>query len=280
MFIEVGSRVRVGDLLLGVIVQSGNDASVALAEYVAGSEEVFAQMMNQYAQALGMNSSHFVNATGWPDDEHYSSARDLAILARALIEEFPEHYEWHAIKEFRWGDITQPNRNRLLWRDDSVDGLKTGHTQAAGYCLVASAKRGDMRIIAVVLGTSSDKARVDGTQALINYGFRFFETHLLYKAGEEITRARVWKSANESSPLGVMEDLYITVPRGTYDSLESVHNMPTIIEAPVATGQPLGEIRVSLNGEELLLEQLRALEDNPNGSFWQRTVDSVMLWLE
>ncbi len=280
MFIEVGSRVRVRDLLLGVIVQSGNDASVALAEYVAGSEEVFAQMMNQHALALGMNSTHFVNATGWPDDEHYSSARDLAILARALIAEFPEHYEWHAIKEFQWGDITQPNRNRLLWRDDSVDGLKTGHTQAAGYCLVASAKRGDMRIITVVLGTSSDKARVDGAQALINYGFRFFETHLLYEAGEEITRARVWKSANESSPLGVMEDLYITVPRGTYDSLESVHNMPTIIEAPVATGQPLGEIRVSLNGEELLLEQLRALEDNPNGSFWQRTVDSVMLLLE
>jgi D-alanyl-D-alanine carboxypeptidase (penicillin-binding protein 5/6) len=280
MFIEVGSRVRVRDLLLGVIVQSGNDASVALAEYVAGSEEVFAQMMNQHALALGMNSTHFVNATGWPDDEHYSSARDLAILARALIAEFPEHYEWHAIKEFQWGDITQPNRNRLLWRDDSVDGLKTGHTQAAGYCLVASAKRGDMRIITVVLGTSSDKARVDGAQALINYGFRFFETHLLYEAGEEITRARVWKSANESSPLGVMEDLYITVPRGTYDSLESVHTMPTIIEAPVATGQPLGEIRVSLNGEELLLEQLRALEDNPNGSFWQRTVDSVMLLLE
>ena len=280
MFIEVGSRVRVRDLLLGVIVQSGNDASVALAEYVAGSEEVFAQMMNQYAQALGMNSTHFVNATGWPDDEHYSSARDLAILARALIQKFPEHYEWHAIKEFQWGDISQPNRNRLLWRDDSVDGLKTGHTKAAGYCLVASAKRDDMRIIAVVLGTSSDKARVDGTQALINYGFRFFETHLLYKAGEEITRARVWKSANESSPLGVMEDLYITVPRGTYESLESLHNMPAIIEAPVATGQPLGEIRISLNGEELLLEQLRALEDNPSGSFWQRTVDSVMLWLE
>ena len=280
MFIEVGSRVRVRDLLLGVIVQSGNDASIALAEYVAGSEEVFAQQMNQYAQALGMRSTHFVNATGWPDDEHYSSARDLAILARALIEEFPEHYKWHAIKEFQWGDITQPNRNRLLWRDDSVDGLKTGHTQAAGYCLVASAERDGMRIISVVLGTSSDKARVDGTQALINYGFRFFETHLLYKAGEEITRARVWKSANESSPLGVMEDLYITVHRGTYDSLESVHNMPAIIEAPVATGQPLGEIRVSLNGEDLLLEQLRALEDNPSGSFWQQTVDTVMLWLE
>jgi D-alanyl-D-alanine carboxypeptidase (penicillin-binding protein 5/6) len=280
MFIEVGSRVRVEDLLLGVIVQSGNDASIALAEYVAGSEAVFAQMMNQYAQALGMKSTHFVNATGWPDDNHYSSARDLAILARALIQEFPEHYEWHAIKEFQWGDITQPNRNRLLWRDDSVDGLKTGHTQAAGYCLVASAKRDGMRVITVVLGTSSDKARIDGSQALINYGFRFFETRLLYKAEEEITRARVWKSANEFSPLGVMEDLYITVPRGSYDSLESVHNMPAVVEAPVAIGQPLGEIRVSLNGEDLLVEQLRVLEDNPAGSFWQRTMDTVMLWME
>jgi D-alanyl-D-alanine carboxypeptidase (penicillin-binding protein 5/6) len=280
MFIEVGNRVRVRDLLLGVIVQSGNDASVALAEYVAGSESVFAEMMNQYAQQLGMTSTHFVNATGWPDDDHYSTARDLAILARALIEEFPEHYKWHAIKEFKWGDITQPNRNRLLWRDDSVDGLKTGHTEAAGYCLVASAERDGMRVISVVLGTGSDKARVDGSQALINYGFRFFETRLLYEAGEEITRARVWKSANEYSPLGVMEDLYITVPRGTYDSLESVLNMPALIQAPVATGQPLGEIKISLNGEPVLQEQLRALSDNPSGSFWQRTVDTVMLWLE
>ena len=280
MFIEVGKQVRVKDLLLGVIVQSGNDASVALAEYVAGSESVFAEMMNQYAQQLGMTSTHFVNATGWPDDDHYSTARDLAILARALIEEFPEHYKWHAIKEFQWGDIKQPNRNRLLWRDDSVDGLKTGHTEAAGYCLVASAERDGMRIIAVVLGTASEKARIDGSQAMLNYGFRFFETRLLYKAGAEIARARIWKSAKEESPLGVMEDLYITVPRGTYDSLESVHNMPAVIEAPVALGQPLGEIKVSLNDEVLVQEQLRALEDNPSGSIWQRTVDTVMLWME
>jgi D-alanyl-D-alanine carboxypeptidase (penicillin-binding protein 5/6) len=280
MFIEVGNRVRVKDLLLGVIVQSGNDASVALAEYVAGSESVFAEMMNQYAQQLGMSSTHFVNATGWPDDNHYSTARDLATLARALIVEFPEHYQWHAIKEFEWGDIKQPNRNRLLWRDDSVDGLKTGHTEAAGYCLVASAERDGMRIVSVVLGTSSDKARIDGSQALINYGFRFFETRLLYKAGEEIARARVWKSANEYSPLGVMEDLYITVPRGRYDSLESVHNMPAVIEAPVGAGQPLGEIRVTLNDEVILQEQLRALDDNPSGSLWQRASDTVMLWLE
>ena len=280
MFIEVGERVSVKNLLLGHIVQSGNDASVALAEHIAGSEAVFAEMMNQYAQQLGMTSTHFVNATGWPDDDHYSTARDLAILARALIEEFPEHYKFHAIREFTWADITQPNRNRLLWRDDSVDGLKTGHTEAAGYCLVASAERDGMRVISVVAGTASDKARIDGSQALINYGFRFFETRLLYKAGEEIARARVWKAADEYSPLGVMEDLYITVPRGAYDSLESVHNMPAVIEAPVATGQPLGEIRVSLNDEILLQEQLRALSDNPSGSLWQRAVDSVMLWFE
>ena len=280
MFIEVGERVSVKNLLLGHIVQSGNDASVALAEHVAGSEAVFAQMMNQYAQQLGMTSTHFVNATGWPDDDHYSTARDLAILAKALIEEFPEHYKFHAIREFTWAGITQPNRNRLLWRDDSVDGLKTGHTEAAGYCLVASAERDGMRIISVVAGTASDKARIDGSQALINYGFRFFETRLLYKAGEEIARARVWKSADEYSPLGVMEDLYITVPRGAYDSLESVQNMPAVIEAPVATGQPLGEIKVSLDDQVILQEQLRALSDNPTGSLWQRAVDGVMLWFE
>ena len=280
MFVEVGKRVRVEDLLLGVIVQSGNDASVALAEFVAGSESVFAEMMNQSAQALGMYSTHFVNATGLPHDDHYSTARDLATLARTIIKEFPDYYAWHSMKEFQWGDIKQPNRNRLLWRDDSVDGLKTGHTEAAGYCLVASAKRDGMRVVSVVVGTSSDKARIDGSQALLNYGFRFFETHLLYKAGEEIARARIWKSANEYTPLGVMEDLYITVPRGTYDSLESVHNMPTILMAPVATGQPLAEIKVSLNGSDIVHEQLRALEDNPGGSFWQRTVDAVKLWFE
>jgi D-alanyl-D-alanine carboxypeptidase (penicillin-binding protein 5/6) len=237
-------------------------------------------MMNQYAQALGMNSTHFVNATGWPDDNHYTTARDLATLARALIEEFPEHYAWHSIKEFQWGDIKQPNRNRLLWIDDSVDGLKTGHTEAAGYCLVASAERDGMRVISVVLGTASDKARTDGSLALLNFGFRFFETRLLYKAGEEIMSARIWKAANEFTPLGVLEDLYITVPKGSYDSLESVHNMPSIILAPVAAGQPLGELKVSLDGTDLLHEQLRALEENPSGSFWQRTVDSVMLWFE
>jgi D-alanyl-D-alanine carboxypeptidase (penicillin-binding protein 5/6) len=280
MFIEVGKRVSVQDLLLGMIVQSGNDASIALAEHVAGSEAVFAEMMNQYAQALGMLSSNFLNATGLPDDNHYSTARDLATLARAIISEFPEYYKWYSVKEFTFNGIKQPNRNNLLWRDDSVDGMKTGHTDAAGYCLVSSAEREGMRVVSVVLGTSSAKSRVDGSQALINYAFRFFETRLLYKAGEQIAEARIWKSANETTGLGVLDDLYITLQRGSYESLVSVHNIPSILVAPVAAGQPLGEIVISLSGNELLKQPLRALADNPSGSIWQVTRDSVSLWFE
>jgi D-alanyl-D-alanine carboxypeptidase (penicillin-binding protein 5/6) len=280
MFIEVGKRVSVQDLLLGMIVQSGNDASIALAEHVAGSEAVFAEMMNQYAQAIGMFSSNFLNATGLPDDNHYSTARDLATLARAIINEFPDYYQWYSVKEFTFNGIKQPNRNNLLWRDDSVDGMKTGHTDAAGYCLVSSAEREGMRVVSVVLGTSSAKSRVDGSQALINYAFRFFETRLLYKAGEQIAATRIWKSANETTSLGVLEDLYVTLQRGSYESLVSVHNIPSILVAPVATGQPLGEIVISLSGNELLKQPLRALADNPSGSIWQRTRDSVSLWFE
>ncbi len=280
MFIEVGKRVSVEDLLLGMIVQSGNDASIALAEHVAGTESVFAELMNQYAQALGMLSSNFMNATGLPDENHYSTARDLGTLARAIVNEFPDYYAWYSVKEFTFNDIKQPNRNNLLWRDDSVDGMKTGHTDAAGYCLVSSAERGGMRIVSVVLGTASAKARIDGSQALINYAFRFFETRLLYKAGEEITQARVWKSVNETSRLGVLEDLYVTVQRGTYDALESTLNIPAVLEAPVAAGQPLAELKISLDGAEVLSTPLRALDDNPEGSFWQRTRDSVGLWFE
>jgi D-alanyl-D-alanine carboxypeptidase (penicillin-binding protein 5/6) len=280
MFIEVGTRVTVQELLLGMIVQSGNDASVALAEHIAGSEGVFAEMMNQHAAKIGMHSSHFQNATGLPAADHRTTARDLATLSRALVEEFPEYYKWHSVKEYTYNDIKQSNRNSLLWRDDSVDGLKTGHTEAAGYCLVASAKRDDMRIISVVLGTSSTKARADGSQALINYGFRFFETRLLFKAGEEISNARIWKSANEYSRLGVLEDLYITVRRGSYDKLESKLDMPAIVIAPIAAGQPVAELSINLEGEELVKTPLRALDDNPAGSFWQRTKDGVSLWFE
>lgn len=280
MFVEVGKRVSIEDLLLGLIVQSGNDAGVALAEHIAGTEGVFAQMMNQYAQQLGMRSSNFLNATGLPAEGHVTTARDLATLARAMINEFPEYYAWHAVREFAFNGIKQSNRNRLLWRDPSVDGLKTGHTDDAGYCLVASAKRDDMRLISVVLGTSSEKARADGSQALLNYGFRFFETRLLFSAGEEIATTRVWKSANESSRLGVLDDLYLTVRRGTYGQLESTLDIPAIIEAPVATGQPLAELRIAHGETEVLRTPLRALEDNPAGSFWQRTRDSVNLLFE
>jgi D-alanyl-D-alanine carboxypeptidase (penicillin-binding protein 5/6) len=237
-------------------------------------------MMNQHAAALGMHSSHFRNATGLPADNHVTTARDLATLARAMVEEFPDYYKWHSIKEFTYNNIKQSNRNSLLWRDDSVDGLKTGHTEDAGYCLVASAERDGMRIISVVLGTSSTKARADGSQALVNYAFRFFETRLLFKAGEEISNARIWKSANEYSRLGVLEDLYITVRRGSYNKLESKLDIPAIVLAPIAAGQPVAELSISLEGEELLKKPLRALDDNPDGSFWQRTKDSVSLWFE
>jgi len=280
MFVEVGTRVRVEDLLLGVIVQSGNDASVALAEHIAGSEDVFAQMMNQQAAALGMTASHFLNATGLPAEGHVTTARDLATLARAIITEFPEHYAWHSVREFTYNDITQENRNSLLWRDSTVDGLKTGHTDEAGYCLVASALRDGMRLVSVVLGTSSTKARTDGSQALLNYGYRFFETRLLFKAGEEVTSARVWRSASETSRLGVLDDLYITVQRGTYDQLESTLDMPAIIEAPVSAGQPIAELRITHGGSQILAAPLRALDDNPSGSLWQRARDSVSLWFE
>jgi len=280
MFVEVGSRVSVHDLMLGMIVQSGNDASVALAEHIGGSEDVFAQMMNQYAASTGMRSSHFLNATGLPADGHITTARDLALLAQALIREFPEHYSWHSIKEFTYNGIKQDNRNSLLWRDDSVDGLKTGHTDEAGYCLVASARRDGMRLISVVLGTSSNKARTEGSQALLNYGFRFYETRLLYKAGEEVTTARVWKSANERSALGVLEDLYITLRRGAYDQLESTLDMPSIVVAPLSAGQPVAELRIKLGEKEIMKAPLRALADNPAGSIWQRARDSVSLWFE
>lgn len=278
MFIEVGSKVTVQDLLLGMIVQSGNDASVALAERIAGSETAFATMMNRYAAALGMRSSSFRNATGLPNGKHYSTARDLATLASAIINEFPEYYTWYSVRKFKYNGIEQPNRNSLLWRDDSVDGIKTGHTDDAGYCLIASAERDGMRIVSVVLGTSSARARTDGSQALLDYGFNFFETRLLYRAGETVATAKIWKAADEQTPLGLPDDLYVTVPRGTFDDVESVLNMPAVLLAPVAAGQSLAELRVSLDGTELLHQPLRALHDNPSGSLWQRTRDGVMLW--
>ncbi|MEE3236334.1 MAG: D-alanyl-D-alanine carboxypeptidase family protein [Pseudomonadota bacterium] len=280
MFIEVDTQVSVEELLLGMIVQSGNDASVALAEHVGGSESVFTQLMNQHATALGMTGSHFMNPAGLPHEDHYSTARDIATLAQAIINKFPDYYDWYSVKEYEYNGIRQPNRNSLLWRDPSVDGMKTGRTDEAGYCLVSSAKRDNMRVISVVLGTSSAKTRIDGSHALLNYGFRFFETRLLYRAGETVATTRIWKAEKEMTSLGLPEDLYVTIPRGSFDEVESVLNMPPQLLAPVAQCQPLAELQVSLNGESILNTPLRALEDNPDGSFWQRTRDGVALWFE
>lgn len=280
MFIEINSRVSVQDLLMGMIVQSGNDASVALAEHIAGSEEVFAEMMNRYAQELGMSGSHFQNATGLPGDNHYSTARDMATLASALINDFPEYYRWYSVREFTYNEITQRNRNRLLWRDPTVDGFKTGHTDAAGYCLVASAVRDDMRLISVVMGSPSARVRTDASQALLNYGFRFFETHRLFAAGDVVETARVWKGATEAAPLGVSRDLFVTIPRGTYDRLQPLIEMPATVIAPVDEGQTLGELRIELDDQLLAAMPLAALAPVAEGTLWQRLSDEVMLWFE
>ncbi len=280
MFIEINSRVSVQDLLLGMIVQSGNDASVALAEHIAGSEGVFAELMNRYAAELGMLSSHFENATGLPGEAHLSSARDMAILARALINDFPEYYRWYSIKEFTYNGITQRNRNRLLWRDASVDGFKTGHTDAAGYCLVSSALRDDMRLISVVMGSPSPRVRADASQALLNYGFRFYETRRLFAAGDVVETARVWKGASESAPLGLAHDLFITIPRGTYQRLQPMVEMPATVIAPVSEGETLGQLKVELDDQLLLATPLASLSTVEEGSFWQRLTDEVKLWFE
>lgn len=280
MFIEVNTDVTVSDLLHGIIIQSGNDASVALAEYIAGSEEVFAQIMNQYAKKLGMVNTHYVNATGLPHENHYTTAMDLARLARALISEFPDIYAIHSIKEFTYNDIKQPNRNSLLWRDEGVDGVKTGHTESAGYCLVASARRDDMRLISVVMGTSSENARINMTQTLLSYAFRFFETRKLYSANKVIQTGRIWKGDRESIGFGVDKDLYVTIPRGAYKQLEEkVQLHPTII-APVNKGDIKGTLTVTMGDKQLINQPLIALQAAGEGSLIERLKDDVRLWFQ
>jgi D-alanyl-D-alanine carboxypeptidase (penicillin-binding protein 5/6) len=278
-FIKVNTKVSVEALLRGMIVQSGNDAAVALSEHIAGSEEVFAQMMNQYAQQLGMYDTNYMNATGLPDPDHYTTARDIATLSAALIRDFPEHYQWYAEKEFTYNDITQHNRNKLLWRDNSVDGLKTGHTEEAGYCLAASAKRGDMRLITVVLGTRSENARAQETQKLLNYGFRFFETHQLYQANATITDTKVWKGAQDQLAIGLAKNLTVTVPRGQYDDLAATTNIQQPVIAPVEAGAQLGEVEIRLGDEVIAKQPLVALTAVEKGSWWRRLIDEILLWI-
>lgn len=280
MFIEVGTSVSVQELLKGTIIQSGNDSSVALAEHVAGSEETFAALMNEHARNLGMSGTHFVNATGLPDANHYSTARDLAQLASALIHRFPEYYAWYSEKEYTYGGITQGNRNLLLYRDNTVDGFKTGHTEAAGYCLVASAKRGEMRLISVVMGTKSEGARANESQKLLNYGFRFYETHKLYDAAQPLKAMRVWKGANETVQLGLADPLYITVPRGQYNKLSASLSVENAIIAPTHKGQNLGALNIRLGDEVLAERPLVALEDVAEGSLWRQLYDNVRMMFD
>src|SRR5690554_1102067 len=278
MFIEVGNRVRVIDLLRGVIIQSGNDASVALAEHIAGSEESFADLMNSHARRLGMNNTHFENATGLPGENHVSSARDMAIMAKAIIEDDPQHYAIYKEKEFVWNGIRQPNRNLMLWRDNTVDGLKTGHTDEAGYCLVASAKRDGMRLISVVMGTASEQARAAETQKLLTWGFRFFETRHFYEHDQVVSTARVWAGAQNQVGVGLAEGLVLTLPKGQADKLEATVTLDSTIKAPIARGDVLGQVEVKLGEEVVHTGPLVALADVESAGLFGRLWDSIRLF--
>lgn len=278
MFIRDNTRVSVIDLLRGVIVQSGNDATVALAEHVAGSEDAFADIMNQRAQLLGMTNSHFVNATGWPEEGHLTTARDLSLLAQALINDHPEHYSIYSEKYFKYNDINQPNRNRLLWRDKSVDGIKTGHTEAAGYCLVSSAVRNNMRLIAVVMGTKSEETRARESQKLLSYGFRYYETGKVYSQGDVVEAGvRVWYGEQDKLNLVTPEEVYLTIPRGARDDLEAVAEVSRELHAPLAAGEKLGTLRISHQGETLAESPLVAEVEVPEAGLFDRLWDAIVL---
>ena len=278
MFIQVNTQVSVDDLLHGIIIQSGNDASVAMAEHIAGSEEAFADMMNSTAQRLGMSNTHFVNATGLPHPEHYSSANDMAKLARAIIYEDPAHYAIYAQKEFFWNNIKQPNRNLLLWRDKTVDGLKTGHTEEAGYCLVASAVRDNMRLISVVFGTDSEQARAAETQKLLTYGFRFFATRTFYQKGTELAEAQVWKGQQSKLKAGLAQDLTMTLPRGQVEKLQAVMSFNGTLTAPIQQGDVIGKVEVKLDDKVVRSTDLVALETVEEGGLFRRFWDSIRLF--
>jgi len=263
-----------------MIIQSGNDASVALAEHVAGTEASFAEIMNQLAAELGMTNTHYQNSTGLPAEDHYTSAADIATLASALINEFPDYYRWYSQKQFTYNGITQGNRNALLWRDETVDGMKTGYTESAGYCLVSSAERDGMRLIAVVLGTKSPAARANESQALLNFGFRFFETPLLWDKDEVIENVRVWKGTEEATSLVVTERIYATIPRGALEILETETAIPAQIIAPVAAGRSLGTITATVSGETVATADLYSSKSIDEGSLAQIAWDEVLLWFE
>ena len=278
-FVQVGTTVPAEVLIKGMIVQSGNDATIALAERVGGSEPAFAQLMNEYSKRLGMKSTNWDNAAGLPSANHYTTSRDIATLARAIIREFPQYYRYYSMKEFTWNNIRQPNRNGLLTRDPTVDGMKTGHTETAGYCLVTSAKRGDMRLVSVVMGTPSIKAREESSAALLNYGYTFYETTKVKARGATVLKPRVYKSADTTADVGVLQDVYVTVGRGETANLKSTAHVQEPLVAPLAANKPLGELIITTpSGEPVSKVPLFALKAVPEGGLWTRMVDSIALW--
>ncbi len=280
MFVEVGKQVSVEELIKGMIIQSGNDATVALAEHVAGTEKAFAEYMNHQAKLLGMNNTQFKNSTGWPHKDHFSTAHDIAILSRAIIRDYPESYRLYSVKEYTFNEIRQFNRNRLLWRDSSVDGLKTGHTEAAGYCLASSAEKDNMRLISVVLGTKSDKARTRNSQTLLNYGFRFYESNRLYQAKEALKTSKVWYGEQDQVSLGVQQDVFVTIARGRYKELDASVEIDPKISAPVALGQELGRLVVKLDGVVIVAEPLVAMQAINDGGLVKKAIDSIKILFE
>ncbi len=279
-YLDLNSRVPVEVLIQGMIVQSGNDATIALAEAIAGTEDTFAALMNQYAERLGMRQSHFQNATGWPGTNHQMSAADIARLTRAIIDEFPQYYRWYSQLEFTWNNITQPNRNGLLRRDPSVDGVKTGMTDAAGYCLVSSAKREGTRLIAVVTGTKSMKAREDASLALLNYGFNFFETRTLKKARTELAVHRIYKAPNGRAAVGLAEDLWVTLPRGQADRVEYKIELAPRLFAPLSKSDRVGVLRALVDGKVVAEAPLRPIADVPRGNIFRRIWDTILSWFD
>jgi D-alanyl-D-alanine carboxypeptidase (penicillin-binding protein 5/6) len=278
MFIEAGKRVSFEDLLKGVVIQSGNDASVAIAEYLGGTEEGFVDIMNAYAQSLGLNNTLFENSTGLPSSNHFSSARDLSIISANLINNFPEHYALYKEKSFTFNDIRQLNRNRLLWRDDSVDGIKTGHTESAGFCLISSAARGSMRLIAVVAGANSEDERFNASQRLLEYGFRFFVTQNLLESNEEVRSADVWGGKKNAVSLGLAKDLIVTVPRAELPSLKIDYTFNNNIEAPISKGDILGSLSVKSGDTVIANANLVALEEVEPKGFFGRLISKIIMW--
>ncbi len=276
----VNQTARLEDMEKGMAIQSGNDAAIALAEHEAGSEEAFAALMNSYAAKIGMKDSHFVNALGLSAPGHHTTAYDLALLGRAMVRDYPETYAYNKVKEFTVGSITQPNRNLLLWRDQSVDGIKTGHTSEAGYCLMSSAQRGDQRLIAVVLGGSSEKQRADDSLALLNWGFRFFETHRMYEPGKVVAEHKVWKGSADTLKLGVAQPMLVSVPRGRYNDLKPSIDVPKTLEAPFTAGQAVGTLKVMLDNQVVAQAPLVAMSAVEEGGFFKRLWDSFWMWWE